>query len=279
MLLSFQFWQLIGPFVFSQSPHCGPALKSHQQMVLIINLQHSTPDTDPPRPRKDSFGDRFVKLEALHNTQICILSWAPLKKKKDFPVIKDLTKVNKRVRFEQRWKRDQQSETLTCLSSSRTCRVSSILFLLTCLMATRFPCEQHQKPIQLILLHFLSLFIKVFLTWRQSKKSETKERWAFLCRCEGKIYAILMPTWWMWGTKTASALWLSNLLGFSFTVWGTISVCCRKQSSISFREVVTQTRAVVEFVSLSVCPRWSCSVPQGLAWFLHEDSTDSGRLC
>lgn len=33
-------------------------------------------------------------------------------------------------------------KTLTCLSSSRTCLVSSILFLLTCLMATRFPWEE-----------------------------------------------------------------------------------------------------------------------------------------
>ena len=34
---------------------------------------------------------------------------------------------------------------LTCLSSNRTCLVSSILFLLTCLMATRFPCVQRDK--------------------------------------------------------------------------------------------------------------------------------------
>lgn len=37
---------------------------------------------------------------------------------------------------------------LTCLSSRRTCLVSSILFLLTCLMATRFPWEEAEQWLQ-----------------------------------------------------------------------------------------------------------------------------------
>lgn len=36
---------------------------------------------------------------------------------------------------------------LTCLRSSKTCLVSSILFLLTCLMATRLPCVHGKRTV------------------------------------------------------------------------------------------------------------------------------------
>lgn len=73
-------------------------------------------------------------------------------------------------------------KTLTCLSSSRTCRVSSILFLLTCLMATRFPCERHQKPIQSILtLHCSFLFYKTLSDAKETSKGLNKEAFLALC--------------------------------------------------------------------------------------------------
>lgn len=65
-----------------------------------------------------------------------------------FPSNQTWWKLNNQPSFCTMMKSRSTNETLTCLSSSKTCLVSSILFLLTCLMATRFPCVRHEKTEQ-----------------------------------------------------------------------------------------------------------------------------------